>query len=167
MVLCKEEPGMATRNLERDKARFAEWRRRKQGREPIPEELWQIAAAHIGGLSVNRVSREFRLSFSRLRQKAQEFGIDLPKSGTEESRRNGGGFPGAASEEHVCSASFSAVFVAGSGRTGCGCALKDNSPMRNTSASWPRVCRGKCDARFESFATYFIGRAAGRFSQRH
>jgi len=72
---------MATRNLERDKARFGEWRRRKQGREPIPEELWQIAAAHIGGLSVNRVSREFRLSFSRLRQKAQEFGIDLPKSG--------------------------------------------------------------------------------------
>src|ERR1041385_4147882 len=71
---------MATRNLERDKARFAEWRRRKQGREAIPEELWQIAAAHIGGLSVNRVSREFRLSFSRLREKAQEFGIGLPKS---------------------------------------------------------------------------------------
>ena len=72
---------MATRNLEKDKARFAEWRRRKQGREPIPEELWQIAAAHIGGLSVNRVSREFRLSFSRLRQKAEELGIELPRSG--------------------------------------------------------------------------------------
>lgn len=71
---------MATRNLEKDKARFAEWRRQKEGREPIPEELWQIAAAHIGGLSVNRVSREFRLSFSRLREKAQEFGIELPKS---------------------------------------------------------------------------------------
>ena len=26
---------MATRNLEKDKARFAEWRRQKQGREPI------------------------------------------------------------------------------------------------------------------------------------
>src|SRR5437899_12792568 len=68
---------MATRNLEKDKARFAEWRRQKQGREPIPEELWQIAAAHIGGLSVNRVSREFRLSFS---EKAQEFGVRLPKA---------------------------------------------------------------------------------------
>ena len=72
---------MAMRNLERDKARFAEWRRQKQGREPIPEELWQIAAAHIGGLSVNRVSREFRLSFSRLREKAQEFGVGLPRAG--------------------------------------------------------------------------------------
>jgi hypothetical protein len=71
---------MATRNLERDKARFAEWRRQKQGREPIPEELWRVAAAHIGGLSVNRVSREFRLSFSRLREKAEEFGIEMPKA---------------------------------------------------------------------------------------
>ena len=70
---------MATRNLEKDKARFAEWRRQKQGREPIPEELWQIAAAHIGGLSVNRVSREFRLSFARLREKAQQLGVALPK----------------------------------------------------------------------------------------
>jgi hypothetical protein len=70
---------MATRNLEKDKARFAEWRRQKQGREPIPEELWRIAAEHIGGLSVNRVSREFRLSFARLREKAQQFGVALPK----------------------------------------------------------------------------------------
>jgi len=78
---------MATRNLEKDKARFAEWRRQKQGREPIPEELWQIAARHIGGLSVNRVSREFRLSFSRLREKAQEFGLELPKAGRKRVAR--------------------------------------------------------------------------------
>ena len=71
---------MATRNLEEDKARFAEWRRQKQGREPIPEELWRVAVAHLGGLSVNRVSREFRLSFSTLREKAQEFGVKLPKA---------------------------------------------------------------------------------------
>ena len=49
----------------------------KHGRERIPEELWRIAAAHIGGMSVNRVSREFHLSFSRLQEKAQEFGIEL------------------------------------------------------------------------------------------
>jgi hypothetical protein len=72
---------MATTNLEKDKARFAEWRRQKQGREPIPEELWQMAAAHIGGMSVNRVSREFRLSFSKLREKAQRFGAGLPRAG--------------------------------------------------------------------------------------
>lgn len=72
---------MAKRSLEKDKERFAEWRSQKHGREPIPDELWRIAAAHIGGLSVNRVSREFRLSFARLREKAQQFGVGLPKTG--------------------------------------------------------------------------------------
>ncbi len=72
---------MAMRDLEKDKAQFAEWRRQKQGRERIPEQLWRIAAAHIGKMSVNRVSREFRLSFSTLREKAQEFGIKLPRAG--------------------------------------------------------------------------------------
>ena len=86
---------MATRNLEEDKARFAEWRRQKRGRQPIPEELWQIAVAHIGGLSVNRVSREFRLSFSTLREKAQEFGVKLPKS----RRRRVAGAPEVAFQE--------------------------------------------------------------------
>ena len=71
---------MATKSLEKDKARFAEWRRQKQGRERIPEELWQIATAHIGGMSVNRVSREFHLSFSTLREKAKKFGIELPRA---------------------------------------------------------------------------------------
>jgi hypothetical protein len=79
---------MATKNLERDKARFAEWRRQRQGREPIPEELWRIAAAHIGGMSVNRVSREFHLSFSRLQEKAQEFGIESSR-GKRKRVRNG------------------------------------------------------------------------------
>jgi len=70
---------MATRSLEKDKQRFAEWRRQKHGREPIPDDLWQIASAHIGTLSMNRVAQEFRLDFSRLREKAQQFGAGLPK----------------------------------------------------------------------------------------
>ena len=71
---------MATRSLERDKQRFAEWRKQKQGRERIPEELWQIAAAHIGTMSMNRVAQEFGLDFVRLREKAtQQFGAGLPK----------------------------------------------------------------------------------------
>jgi len=93
---------MATRSLEKDKARFAEWRRQKQGREPIPEELWRIAAAHIGGLSVNRVSREFRLSFSRLREKAEEYGMELSKAG----RRRVGGATEVAFQELPLKAMF-------------------------------------------------------------
>ena len=66
---------MATRSLEKDKARFAEWRKKKHGREPIPDELWQIASAHIPMSSLNRVAREFRLNFTRLQEKAQQFGM--------------------------------------------------------------------------------------------
>jgi hypothetical protein len=77
---------MATQNLEKDKTRFAEWRRQRHGREPIPEELWRMAAAHIGKMSVNRVSREFHLSFSRLQEKAQEFGIELSKDRRKRAR---------------------------------------------------------------------------------
>ena len=69
---------MSKRSLERDKERFAEWRSQKHGREPIPDELWRIASAHIATLGVNRVAQEFRLNFSSLREKAQQFGVALP-----------------------------------------------------------------------------------------
>jgi hypothetical protein len=69
---------MTSRSLERDKERFAEWRSQKHGREPIPDELWRIASAHIATLGVNRVAQEFRLNFSSLREKAQQFGVALP-----------------------------------------------------------------------------------------
>ena len=71
---------MAERNLEKDKERFAEWRSQKHGREPIPHELWQIVSAHIPTLGLNRVAKEFRLNFSQLREKAQQFGVELPKA---------------------------------------------------------------------------------------
>ena len=70
---------MATRNLEKDKARFATWRSQKHGRETIPDKLWQMASRHIPTLGLNRVSREFRLNFSKLREKAQQLGVVLSK----------------------------------------------------------------------------------------
>jgi hypothetical protein len=42
---------MATKNLEKDKARFAEWRRQKQGREPIPEERSPLGPPASPGLA--------------------------------------------------------------------------------------------------------------------
>ena|SRR6266705_2368998 len=71
---------MATRSLEKDKERFAEWRSQKHGREPIPDELWQIASAHVPTLGLNRVAREFRLNFSSLREKAQQSGLGVAKT---------------------------------------------------------------------------------------
>jgi len=70
---------MAKRSLEEDKERFVKWRSRKHGRERIPDELWQIAAAHVPTLGLNRVAQEFRLDFVRLRERAKQFGIGLPK----------------------------------------------------------------------------------------
>jgi len=75
---------MAKRSLERDKERFAAWREQKQGGERIPDELWQMASGHIPTLGLNRAAQEFHLDFSRLREKAQQFGVALPKV-----RRNG------------------------------------------------------------------------------
>ena len=72
---------METTSLEKDKERFAEWRSsQKHGREAIPDELWQIASAHIRALGLNRVAQEFRLNFSSLREKAQQSGASLPKT---------------------------------------------------------------------------------------
>ena len=71
---------MATRSLEEDKERFAEWRKQKHGRGRIPDELWQMASAHIPMLGLNSVAQEFGLDFSRLREKAQHFAIALPKT---------------------------------------------------------------------------------------
>ena len=70
---------MAKRILEKDKERFAEWRAQKQGGERIPDELWQIASGHIATLGLNRVAQEFHLDFARLREKARQFGVALPK----------------------------------------------------------------------------------------
>jgi hypothetical protein len=70
---------MARRSLERDKERFSEWRSQKQGREPIPDELWRIASGHIPTLGLNRVAQEFHLNFSSLRERAQQFGTALAK----------------------------------------------------------------------------------------
>jgi hypothetical protein len=70
---------MASTNLDQDKQRFAEWRSQRQGRQLIPDELWQVACNHISTLGITRVAREFRLSDSKLRKKAIEAGIVLPR----------------------------------------------------------------------------------------
>jgi hypothetical protein len=71
---------MATRSLEEDKQRFAEWRRQKHRGGRIPNDLWEMASAHIPTLGLNSVAQEFRLDLSRLRERAQHFGVALPKT---------------------------------------------------------------------------------------
>jgi hypothetical protein len=69
---------MAKRSLEKDKERIAEWRAHKQAGERIPDELWKIASLNIPTLGLNGVAQEFHLDFARLREKAEQFGVDRP-----------------------------------------------------------------------------------------
>jgi hypothetical protein len=71
---------MANSTLEKDKRRFTEWRSRRRRCQPIPDDLWRAAVDHIPTLGLNRVAQEFHLSFSRLRDKAQQAGISQSKS---------------------------------------------------------------------------------------
>lgn len=75
---------MAIRSLEEDKQRFAEWRRERRGGGRIPNDLWQMASAHIPTLGLNSVAQEFGLDLSRLREKAQQFGVAVRKSRPDE-----------------------------------------------------------------------------------
>ena len=75
---------MTTRSLEEDKERFAEWRRQKHRGGRIRNDLWEIASAHIPTLGLNRVAQEFRLDLSRLQEKAEHFGVVLPKKSRRE-----------------------------------------------------------------------------------
>jgi hypothetical protein len=66
---------MLNTKLDQDKKRFAEWRAHRKHRQPIPEDLWQIACTHIPTLGITRVSKEFRLEIRKLRDKAVHAGI--------------------------------------------------------------------------------------------
>src|SRR6266516_3710432 len=78
---------MGSINLDQDKQRFAERRSQRQGRQLIPDELWQVACNHISTLGITRVAREFHLSDSKLRKKAIEAGIVVPRLGKRKISR--------------------------------------------------------------------------------
>ena len=65
--------------LEQDKQRFEDWRATRQGKRSIPEELWKRVVPHVSELGLNRVSREFRLNYTRLKRKTLALGKTLPE----------------------------------------------------------------------------------------
>jgi hypothetical protein len=66
---------MLNTKLDQDKKRFADWRAHRKHRQPIPEDLWQIACNHIAALGITRAAKEFRLEIGKLREKAVNAGI--------------------------------------------------------------------------------------------
>ena len=78
---------MTKMNMNQDKQRFAEWRAQRKHRQPIPENLWQLACNNIPALGITRVAREFRLNITRLRMKALQAGIIRSKQKRQKTVR--------------------------------------------------------------------------------
>jgi len=67
----QKKPGKAwnDRGVEQVKQRLLEWRKNKKHREPIPEELWQLAAELSSRFGISPVARELRLNFMALKKR--------------------------------------------------------------------------------------------------
>lgn len=65
--------------LIKDKKHFDAWRSHGTNRSAIPERLWKLAVSHIPRYGLNRVSREFRLNYTKLKEKSQQLALDGPK----------------------------------------------------------------------------------------
>jgi hypothetical protein len=58
-----------TVSLEEVKARFAEWRRNRKGKAPIPDELWAAAAEVARTEGVSRTSTELSVEWNHLKRR--------------------------------------------------------------------------------------------------
>ena len=56
-------------SLEELKARFEEWRRNREGKASIPEELWAAAVEVARREGVNRTSTELRVEWNHLKRR--------------------------------------------------------------------------------------------------
>ena len=67
----QKKPGKAwnDKDVEQAKQRLHEWRKNKKHREPIPEELWQLAAELSTRFGISQVARELRLNFMALKKR--------------------------------------------------------------------------------------------------
>jgi len=67
--------------IEALQARFEEWRRSRQGKSPIPEELWEIAAALARRDGVHRTAVALRLDGAKLKQRMTRRGARSAPAG--------------------------------------------------------------------------------------
>ena len=67
--------------LEEVAEHFAQWRRRKQKGDRIPEPLWSEAVALVGTYGVSQVTRTLRLSGTDLNKRRGIIGTDQRRQG--------------------------------------------------------------------------------------
>jgi hypothetical protein len=74
-------PTIPTQQFLKDKKRFDSWRSRRPKRSAIPDRLWRLAASHVNEYGLNKVSREFGVNYSKLKEKILELKSNtLPSS---------------------------------------------------------------------------------------
>lgn len=66
------------RDSTRAKARFDQWRRSRRRREPIPDELWEMAVKAALAHGVPATARRLRLNATSLKQRMQKRGERRP-----------------------------------------------------------------------------------------
>lgn len=67
-----------TVSLEEVKARFAEWRRNRKGKAPIPDELWAAAAEVARTAGVSRTSTELSVEWNHLKRRMATVAVSKP-----------------------------------------------------------------------------------------
>ena len=82
--MSKDEGERLPVAIERVRVDLAAWRRRKRGRERIPEKLWRAAAAAARKHSVYKVSRALGLDYSDLKRRMAEGSGGKPAVGMGE-----------------------------------------------------------------------------------
>ena len=64
------------KDIEKVRVRFEHWRKTRQGRRSIPEELWQAAVSLTQKHSLVRVAKYLRLNHSKLKERAEKASMD-------------------------------------------------------------------------------------------
>jgi hypothetical protein len=70
----QNKPGITCndKDIELARQRLEEWRKNKKHREPIPEELWQLAVELSSRFGISQVARELRLNFMALKKRVTD-----------------------------------------------------------------------------------------------
>lgn len=69
----KQSPTFYTPTLPEVQSRFANWRKAKQHRKRIPEELWTAAVMLSQAHSIHKISRALSLSYTDLKARIKKF----------------------------------------------------------------------------------------------
>jgi hypothetical protein len=66
-------------SIEEVQARFGQWRQSRQGKVPIPDELWAAAAAVAQRDGVNRTAAALRLDGGKLKRRMRATAVAVPR----------------------------------------------------------------------------------------